>query len=136
MSGLNYDSCLCYFDDIIIPSKGIQEHCERLEKVLTRLRQHNLKVKASKCCLAAPKVLYLGHTVSAKGIHTDPAKMKAVLELSEPSNLEQVRSFLGLAGYYRKFIPNFATVAASLTDLIKKGSKFVLATPQQSAFLR
>ena len=49
MSGLNYDSCLCYFDDIIIPSKGIQEHCERLEKVLTRIHQHNLKVKASKC---------------------------------------------------------------------------------------
>ena len=134
MSGLNYDSCLCYFDDIIIPSKGIQEHCERLEKVLTRLRQHNLKVKASKCCFAAPKVLYLGHTVSAKGIHTDPAKIKAVFELSEPSNLEQVRSFLGLAGYYRKFIPNFATVAAPLTDLTKKGSKFVWATPQQSAF--
>ena len=134
MSGLNYDSCLCYFDDIIIPSKGIQEHCERLEKVLTRLRQHNLKVKASKCCFAAPKVLYLGHTVSAKGIHTDPAKIKAVFELSEPSNLEQVRSFLGLAGYYRKFIPNFATVSAPLTDLTKKGSKFVWATPQQSAF--
>ena len=134
MSGLNYDSCLCYFDDIIIPSKGIQEHCERLEKVLTRLRQHNLKVKASKCCFAAPKVLYLGHTVSAKGIQTDPAKIKAVFELSEPSNLEQVRSVLGLAGYYRKFIPNFATVAAPLTDLTKKGSKFVWATPQQSVF--
>ena len=101
---------------------------------MTRLRQHNLKVKASKCCFAAPKVLYLGNTVSAKGIHTDPAKIKAVFELSEPSNLEQVRSFLGLAGYYRKFIPNFATVAAPLTDLTKKGSKFVWATPQQSAF--
>ena len=134
MSGLNYDSYLCYFDDIIIPSKGIQEHCERLEKVLTRLRQHNLRVKASKCCFAAPKVLYLGHTVSAKGIHTDPAKIKAVSELSEPSSLEQVRSFLGLAGYYRKFIPNFATVAAPLTDLTKKESKFVWAAPQQNAF--
>ena len=90
MSGLNYDSRLCYFDDIIIPSKGIQEHCERLEKVLKRLRHHNLKVKASKCCFAAPKVLYLGYTVSAEGIHTDPAKIKAVFELSEPSSLEQV----------------------------------------------
>ena len=123
MSGLNYDSCLCYSDDIIIPSKGIQEHCERL-----------LRVKASKCCFAAPKVLYLRHTVSAKGIHTDPAKIKAVSELLEPSSLEQVRSFLGLAGYYRKFIPNFATVAAPLTDLIKKESKFVWAAPQQNAF--
>ena len=134
MSGLNYDSCLCYFDDIIIPSKGIQEHCERLEKVLTCLRQHNVRVKASKCCFAAPKVLYLGHTVSAKGIHTDPAKIKAVSELSELPSLEQVRSFLGLAGYHRKFIPNFATVAAPLIDLIKKGSKFVWAAPQQNAF--
>ena len=102
MSGLNYDSCLCYFDDIIIPSKEIQEYCERLEEVLTRLRQHSLRVKASKCCFAAPKFLYLGQTVSAKGIHTDATKIKAVFELSEPSSLEQVRSFLGLAGYYRK----------------------------------
>ena len=75
MSGLNYDSCLCCFDDIIIPSKGIQEHCERLEKVLARLRQHNLRVKALKCWYSAPKVLYLGHTVSAKGIHTDPSNI-------------------------------------------------------------
>jgi len=91
MSGLNYDSCLCYFDDIIIPSKGIKEHGERLE-VLTRLRQHSLRCKASKCCFAACKVLYLGHTVLAKDNQTDPAKIKAVFELSELSNLEQARS--------------------------------------------
>ena len=79
MSGLNYDSCLCYFDDIIIPSKGVQEHCERLERVLTRLLQHNLRVKASKCCFAAPKVLYLGHTVSAKVFIQTPLRSKLFL---------------------------------------------------------
>ena len=90
MSDLNYDSCLCYFDDIIIPSKSIQEQCKRLEKVLECLSHHNLKVKASKCCFSAPKVLYLGHTVWAEGIHTDAAKINAVFQLSEPSSLEQV----------------------------------------------
>ena len=100
MLGLSYDSCLCYFDDIVIPSKGIQEHCEHLEKALTSLRQDILRVKASKCCFGVRKVLYLGHTVSAKGIRTDPTKINAVFELSEPSSLEQVRSILGLAGYY------------------------------------
>ena len=136
MSDLNCDSCLCYFDDIIIPSKGIQEHCERLEKILTRISQHNLRVKASKCCFAAPKVLYLGHTVSAKGIYTDPEKIKAVFELSEPSSLEQVQSFLGLAGYYRKFIPNSATVAAPLTDLTKKGYNLFGLHLNKMLFLR
>ena len=70
----------------------------------------------------------------AKDNQTDPAKIKAVFEFSEPSSLEQVRSFLGLAGYYQKFIPNVATVTAPLTDLAKKGSKFVWAAPQQNAF--
>ena len=132
MSGLNYECCLCYFDDIIIPSKGIRQQCERLDIVLSHLRQHNLKVKATKCCFGAKQVLYLGHTVSAQGIHTDPAKVKA--ELAPPANLEQVRSFLGLAGYYRKFIPNFATTAAPLTNLTKKGAKFSWNKDQAAAF--
>ena len=76
LSGLKYDTCLCYFDDEIIPSKNLQQHCERLELVLGRFQQNNLRVKASKCCFGADKVTYLGHVVSSAGIHTDPKKLK------------------------------------------------------------
>ena len=134
MSGLNYDTCLCYFDDLIVPSTNIKQHCERLESVLDRLRSYNLRVKASKCTFGATKVVYLGHTVSAQGIHTDPKKIEAVRTLTAPQNIEQVRSFLGLAGYYRKFIPNFATIASPLVTLTMKGSSFVWGESQMKAF--
>ena len=124
LSGLKYDTCLCYFDDIIIPSTSITQHCERLQLVLDRFRKHNLRVKASKCCFGAHEVTYLGHVVSAKGVQTDPGKIKAVAALDPPKTVEQVRSFLGLAGYYRNFIPRFAMVSAPLVALTKKGTKF------------
>ena len=136
LSGLKYDTCLCYFDDIIIPSINLEQQCERLELVLSRFRQHNLRVKASKCCFGADKVTYLGHVVSAAGIQTDPNKIEAVASLEQPENAEQVRSFLGLAGYYRNFIPNFATLSAPLVQLTKKGSKFLWASSQEHAFLQ
>ncbi len=134
LSGLTYDTCLCYFDDIIIPSNSIQQQCERLNAVLSRFRQHNLRVKASKCQFGAAKVLFLGHIVSGQGVHTDPKKIQAVSDLKEPINVEQVRSFLGLAGYYRRFIPNFAAVSAPLVHLTKKSCKFVWSDKQQHAF--
>ena len=89
--------------------------------MLSRFRQHNLRVKASKCSFGADKVVYLGHTVSHEGIHIDPAKTEVMEDLPSPSNLESLRLFLGLVGYHRKFIPDFATVSAPLTALTKKG---------------
>ena len=114
LSGLTLDTCLCYFDDIIIPSNNVQKQCDRLSSVLSRLRQHNLRFKASKCCFGADKVSYLGHIVSAEGVHTDPAKIKAFTQIAPPETVEQVRSFLGLVGYYRRFIPNFSSLSAPL----------------------
>ena len=134
LSGLKYDTCLCYFDDIIIPSTSIEQHCERLELVLGRFRKHNLRVKASKCCFGVNEVTYLGHVVSAQGVHTDPGKIKAVAALEPPKTVEQVRSFLGLAGYYRNFIPNFAMVSAPLVSLTKKGTKFAWLDQHANAF--
>ena len=134
LSGLTYDTCLCYFDDIIIPSNSIEQQCERLRTVLSRFRTHNLRVKASKCTFAADEVLFLGHIVSSKGVHTDPAKIKAVSELQEPKNVVQVITFLGLPGYYRRFIPRFATIAAPLVDLTKKMSTFVCDQRHKEAF--
>lgn len=135
LSGLNFDTCLCYFDDVIIPSNNLQQHCDRLASVLSRFRKHNLRVKASKCCFGADQVLFLGHVVSAAGVHTDPKKIKAVSELAPPKSVEQVRTFLGLAGYYRRFIPNFASLAVPLINLTKKGSKFRWDTAEQTSFI-
>ena len=134
LSGLTFESCLCYFDDILIYSKNIDQHCERLTSVLQRFRQHGLKVKASKCSFGADQVLYLGHTISSTGVHTDPAKIKAIQNLPAPINVEKLRSFLGLAGYYRRFIPHFSSVAAPLTQLTQKSATFQWGAPQQKAF--
>ena len=125
LSGLQYDICLCYFDDIIIPSTTIKEHCQKLRLVLDRFRTHNLRVKASKCHFGAKNVRYLGHVVSAEGVHTDPAKIESVKRIATPQNVAQVRSFLGLAGHYRKFIHNFATLTYPLVELTKRVSRFV-----------
>ena len=90
LSGLNLITCLCYLDDV-------DQHCERLAEVLSRFRQHNLRVKISKCTFAAPKVSYLGHVISAEGISPDPTKVEAVQNLSSPKSVKDVRSFLGPA---------------------------------------
>ena len=110
------------------------EHCSRLTSVLNRFREHNLRVKASKCSFGADKVVYLGHTVSQEGIHTDPKKIEVIKALSALSNLDNLRSFLGIAGYYRKFIPDFPTVSAPLTGLTKKGIKVSWSDQHQHAF--
>ena len=136
LSGLSYDICLCYFDDVIIFSKTIDEHCQRLTTVLQRFRDHGLRVKVSKCSFGADNVIYLGHSISSNGVHTDPAKIKAVQGLTYPTNLEQLRSFLGLAGYYRKFIPTFASVASPLTELTKKDVAFLWSPLHQASFLQ
>ena len=135
LSGLTYETCLCYFDDVIIPSNSVDQQCERLSIVLERFRQHNLRVKASKCTFGATSVQYLGHVVSNKGIHTDPSKVQAVFELPDPKNLEELRSFLGLVGYYRKFIPNFAALATPLVHLTTKHTKFHWGVPEHNAFV-
>ena len=134
LSGLSYDTCLCYFDDVIVPSTNVQQHCDRLVNVLNRFREHNLRVKATKCHFGAKSVRFLGHVVSSKGVHTDPQKIDVVSTLSIPRTIEHVRSFLGLAGYYRRFIPNFATIAAPLVSLTKKGKQFCWGDKQQVAF--
>ena len=134
LSGLQYDICLCYFDDIIIPSTTIKEHCQKLRLVLDRFRTHNLRVKASKCHFGAKNVRYLGHIVSAEGVHTNPAKIESVKRIATPQNVAQVRSFLGLAGYYLKFIHNFATLTYPLVELTKKGKLFCWTKVHDTAF--
>ena len=135
LSGLTYDICLCYFDDIIIPSTSVEQQCECLSAVLSRFCKHNLRVKASKCNFGATHATFLGHVVSSQGVHTDPKIVQAVSSLSEPTTVEQVRSFLGLAGYYRRFIPNCATLSYPHVQLTKKGCKGSWSEKQQESFL-
>ena len=118
MSGLHLDVCLIYFDDIIVFSKTVEKHIERLVRVLRRLRSAGLKLKPEKCSLMQRSVFFFGHVVSGDGISTDPLKIKTVTEW--PVSVNEVRSFLGLAGYYRRFVKRYAQIAAPLHALTKK----------------
>ena len=129
LSGLTYDQCLIYLDDIIIFSSSFQEHLCRLKNVFLALRRAHLKLKLSKCTFACSEVHYLGHIVSAKGIKPDPRKVEAVSQYPAPSNVKEMKQFLGLTNYYRKFIYNYAHIAEPLNKLLRGRKKDFLWTP-------
>ena len=110
---------LVFFDDILVYSKTISDHVQHLASVFHIMKQHQLYAKRSKCSFAMAKVEYLGHLISGKGVKTDPTKIQAIKDWPEPKNVKQLRSFLGLSGYYRRFIRNYAS--RPLTQLFKKG---------------
>jgi hypothetical protein len=136
LSGLTYVICLCYLDDVIVFGRDMNEHCERLETVFLGLREHNLRVKLSKCKISARQIAFLGHVISQSGIQPDPAKIAAIRYIPRPQSIRYIRSFLGLAGYYRKFIPGFATVAAPLVQLTEKTSSFCWSDECENSFSR
>lgn len=125
---------LVFFDDILVYSRTLEEHLQHLRQVFTMLAQDQWKVKFSKCRFAQQSITYLGHVVSGQGVSTDPGKVEAVQLWPQPQNVKELRSFLGLAGYYRKFVRNFALLSRPLTDLLKKGSLFVWTSSHQAAF--
>ena len=126
LAGLQWKSCLIYLDDIISFGKTFDEAVENLQQVLERLRNAGLKLKPKKCDLFAKSVLFLGHIVSDEGVATDPKKVKAVREWPVPVNQTEVRSFLGLCGYYRRFIKGYADIAKPLTRGDREGQTFYL----------
>jgi len=123
-----------FIDDILIYSKTKKEHAEHLRIVLTRLREHQLYVKFSKCEFWLDKVHFLGHVLSAEGVAVDPGKVEDVFNWNPPTTVHEVRSFLGMAGYYRRFIPDFSRVAKPITTLLKNQTKFVWSHECEQAF--
>ncbi|KAJ9512180.1 hypothetical protein QJQ45_012663 [Haematococcus lacustris] len=113
-------SVLVYIDDILVMSNTAEEHVRHLKEVLELMRQHKLYAKRSKCEFNKTELAFLGHIVGEHGIAVDPAKVKVVREWHVPRNLKDLQAFLGLANYFRRFIPNFSAIAAPLTDLTSK----------------
>lgn len=112
------ESLLLYLDDIIVFSSSIQQHLQRLEAVLARLHTEGLKAKLEKCAFFRRRVNYLGHVISHEGVATDPAKIDAVASWKRPSHVSELRSFLGFAGYYRRFVEGFSKLAGPLHKLV------------------
>ena len=107
-----------FIDDILIYSKNDEEHARHLRIVLTRLREHKLYAKFSKCEFWSDRVLFLGHVLTPDSVLVDPSKVPDVLDWKSPKSVHQIRQFLGLAGYYRCFIPDFSKIAQPMTKLL------------------
>ena len=126
--------CLVFIDDIIIFSDTWEQHQRILDEVFRRVRAAGLKIKRDKCQFAQESVKFLGHIVSARGTEPDSLKVEAVRDFATPTSLTDVRAFLGLASYYRRFIKNFADIAAPLHDLTKGGQEFSWTSAADQAF--
>jgi hypothetical protein len=123
-----------FIDDILIYSKNLEDHAKHLHVILQRLRDHHLYAKFSKCEFWLDTVKFLGHTISGDGISVDPSKVHEVMDWKPPTSVHQIRSFLGLAGYYHRFIPDFSRIAKPMTELLKKGVKFSWDQKCEDAF--
>ncbi len=123
-----------FVDDLNVHSETWQDHLQHLGAVLSRLREVNLKLNPSKCCFAAGSIVFLGHIVSKEGIWPDPGKIDVVQRFPEPTTITNVRSFLGLTRYYRKYIKGYSRIAGPLFELTKKDVVFVWNQDCQRAF--
>ncbi|WVZ84387.1 hypothetical protein U9M48_031425 [Paspalum notatum var. saurae] len=123
-----------FIDNILVYSKNKKEHEEHLRIVLSCLREHKLYAKFSKCAFWLKEVAFLGHILSAKGVVVDPGKVEDVLNWKQPQTVTEIRSFLGLAGYYRRFIKDFSKIAKPMTALTQKNAKFAWSSKCEEAF--
>jgi hypothetical protein len=125
---------LVFFDDILVYSQSFEQHVYHLQQVLQTLQQQQWKVKLSKCSFAQRSLSYLGYVISSEGVSTCSKKITSVANWTSPSNVKEIRSFLGLAGYYRKFVKHFAIIARPLTNLLKKNTVFIWAADLELTF--
>ena len=136
LAGLHWETCLFYLDDIIVFSSTWEEHLARLRQVFERLRHAHLTLGAEKCAFAAKEVSYLGHRVTEEGLLPDSALLAAIREIPPPKTATEVCSFHGLAGYYRRYVKNFAAIAGPLHALTRKDAVFHWSTSCQDTFDR
>ncbi|KAL5479133.1 hypothetical protein EMCRGX_G022617 [Ephydatia muelleri] len=136
LAGLHWTTCLIYLDDILIFSATVQQHFTRLREIFDRLKQAGLKIKPCKCLLLQKSIKYLGHVVSEHGIKTDSDKTRCIADWPTPSCLQDLKQFLGLASYYRRFVRNFAAIVAPLVKLTEKGHVWHWSSDCDAAFLQ
>lgn len=134
LSGLQGNELFVYMDDIVIYAHSLHEHEIKFKRLMKRLEAANLKLQPDKCEFLRHEVGYLGHIISSNGVRPDPNKIRAIQNFPSPRTQKNIKQFLGLAGYYRRFIPNFSKIAKPLTDLLKKDKKFLWQQSQIEAF--
>ena len=134
LAGLPLTTALVYIDDILVPARSFEQGIENLRNVFDRLRAAKLKLAPEKCWLFREEVAYLGHTISRTGISTDPSKIEAVRSWPRPTNMMELRSFVGLCSYYRRFVPHFADIARPLYHVTTQ-KLFSWSTEAEAAFL-
>jgi len=123
-----------FVDDLNVHSETWEEHIQHLDAVLYKLREVNLKLNPSKCCFAAKTITFLGHVVSKEGIRPDPGKIKAVLHFPTSKDVTSIRSFLGLTGYYRKYVRGYSKLAGLLFELTRKDVAFIWDVDCEQAY--
>ena len=129
------DFVIVFIDDILIYSPNEEEHEKHLRLVLQRLQEKQLFGKLKKCEFWLPSIAFLGHVINKDGVSVDPHKVEAVANWQRPTNVSEIRSFLGLAGYYRRFIKNFSKISLPMTRLMRKGVTFEWSSECESSFI-
>ena len=128
------DLTIAYLDDVLIFSSSLEEHLAHIQVVFDRLKTHSLKLKLKKCSFLQKETKYLGFIINENGVKPDKAKVEAIKSLKAPTTVKEVRSFIGMTSFYRRFIPNFSKIAKPIIELTKKYAKFKWTEQCQKAF--